>query len=383
MESTDRRAVSEADDARTLTPLVQRVLSDATAQLVDWHRAPLHYSAFLPGRSLELFTGRARSHGTTCDWSLVRKHVRPPASPESDSYGWQREVLAYQSGLLSDLPGHLVAPRALDVKRASDEATLWLEYVTDAYDGPWPLPAYALAARHLGQFNGAYLAGRPLPPDPWLRQDWATWQSEPDRAAAMRASVAALLDQPAVQQTFAPSVAGRTRQLLSDQRHFVDVLARLPQTLCHHDASRANLFARQTASGTRETVAIDWEEVGPGAVGTDLATLVFGTLRRGQVDVRDAAVLDELAFDGYIAGLQDAGWQGRPGLVRLGYAAAVALRWSLLVSTLHVLGSEHDRAQLSQRWGLSPDRLVDQWTSLTNVLLDRADEARGLASREV
>jgi len=30
----------------------------------------------------------------------------------------------------------------------------------------WPLERYGLAARHLGQFNGRYLTGTPLPQHP-------------------------------------------------------------------------------------------------------------------------------------------------------------------------------------------------------------------------
>ena len=47
--------------------------------------------------------------------------------------------------------------------------------------------------------------------------------------------------------------------MLQDQPRFIADLARLPQTLCHHDAARSNLIARQRDDGGTEVVAIDWE----------------------------------------------------------------------------------------------------------------------------
>jgi hypothetical protein len=49
---------------------------------------------------------------------------------------------------------------------AGDEAWLWLEFVTEATERVWPLGHFAVAARDLGRFNGAYLAGSALPEQP-------------------------------------------------------------------------------------------------------------------------------------------------------------------------------------------------------------------------
>src|SRR5207237_402832 len=83
-------------------------------------------------------------------------------------YG-KREALAYASGLLDDLPGGIAAPRCFAVEERTDESCwLWLEEVGDRHGSRWPLSQYARAARALGRFNGAYLAGRALPAYPWL-----------------------------------------------------------------------------------------------------------------------------------------------------------------------------------------------------------------------
>ena len=86
-----------------------------------------------------------------------------------------------------------------------------------------------------------------------------------------------------------------------------------------------------------ETVAVDWEQVGPASAGADISTLVFGTMRRCEFDAERATELDETVFTGYVAGLREAGWQGRVEEIRLGFTAAVGLRWTVLAGILQGL----------------------------------------------
>ena len=92
-----------------------------------------------------------------------------------------------------------------------------------------------------------------------------------------------------------------------------------------------------------ETVAVDWEKIGPGPIGAEIATLTFGTLRRCEFDVARADEIDAAVFDGYVAGLREAGWHGAVEPVRLGYTAAIALRWRVLAGILHMLVHGADR----------------------------------------
>src|SRR5690349_10942871 len=126
-------------------------------------------------------------------------------------------------------------------------------------------------------------------------------------------------------------------RLLRDQPRFKAALGRLPVLLSHHDASQANLFARRGPDGAPQTVAIDWESVGYGTFGADIATLVFGTIRRGLFAADHAERLDQVVFEGYLGGLHAAGWRGEVALVRLGFAAAIALRWFQLHAVLRLL----------------------------------------------
>ena len=114
--------------------------------------------------------GTALADGCTLRWALIIKVMSlgastlNPANREIDHpLYWKREVLVYQSGLLTNLPGGVEAPRCLAVtRRPGDVLWLWLEEAHDRYGPIWPLEQYHSAARCLGRFNGTYLAGRPI-----------------------------------------------------------------------------------------------------------------------------------------------------------------------------------------------------------------------------
>jgi hypothetical protein len=369
-------------DAAALTPIVRRALGRRSAVPVTWRWADLPYAGYLPGRRLVRADGTARVREGTVPWAAVVKIVAPPVA--GGGAGWDREARAYRSGLLRRLPGGLVAPRLLHLGRAAGAVWLWLECVRDAFGGRWPLAHYGVAARHLGRFNGAYLGERAVPPRRWLRRDWAAGHSEPRHWAGARRELDRLLAHPDVRAAFPAAEGDRMRRLLDEQPLLMERLARLPQTLCHHDASSANLFARRVppsapaAGGPGdgwETVAVDWEELGPGPPGAEAATLVFGSMRRGAVPARRAAALTRTALEGYAAGLRDAGWRGDERQVRLGFSAAVALRWFLIPATLRLLVGVPSPAPLA---AASAPRaaLLEQRVGLTRFLLDRADEAR-------
>ena len=367
-------------DHRALQPVARRALRRRTAVLTGWRWQPLSYTVILSGRTVLRVDGTAEVGGRVVPWSAVLKIVEPPAPAErlaQDPFGWQREVLAYRSGLLRRLPGDLAAPRLLGAWRQSNGAWwLWLEDVADVHAGQWPLERYGLAAQHLGQFNGAFLVSQGVPVLPWLKQHWAEWYAELARIPAAAREVARRVPQPAVRRLFGPDVAESAARLLADQSLVLTALSELPQTLCHHDAARANLIARRDRAGRPQTVAVDWEDVGPGPLYADLATLVFGTMRRNEWPAHEAVALEEQAFDGYLRGLRDAGWDGDATVVWMGYTAAVALRWSLLLNALRLATDEGARATSARIWRQPAATLLDQWVPLSAFLLDRSGEAR-------
>jgi hypothetical protein len=365
-----------------LEAVMREALRSPTARLREWTWQPLPYHAVLPDRTLVRVTGWALlDDERSTRWSSVLKLFAPAAG--AAGAGGRRELLAYRSSLLADLPGPLRAPRVLGLDEEGDgSGWLWLEDVGDVYGRRWPLAQFGRAARHLGAFNGAYPVARALPTEPWLN-DWLARRRTGANPGPEDVAALARLGQPAAtHRLFGAPVGPRAAQVLRDQARFVRLLTELPQTLCHHESSLANLFAVRGPDGQLETVAVDWEQVGPGPIGADIATLVFGTLRRCEFDAARAAELDRVVFDGYIGGLRDAGWAGPIDHARLGFAAAVALRWGFLASALRELLAGAPHVQHPSHGGsVSTAAAVRQWVRLIEFVLDRAQEARRLSSR--
>jgi hypothetical protein len=153
-------------------------------------------------------TGTARDHGTILPWTTVLKVWRSTRDHDDPAhvFYWKREVLAYQSGLLDDLPEGLAAPRCYGVVNRGDGLLwLWLEDITDTRGPRWPLSCYGRAARHLGRFNGAYAMGRSLPNASWLSAGWLratlAW------SAPVIAQFPTVLDHPLMRRAYPAAVA--------------------------------------------------------------------------------------------------------------------------------------------------------------------------------
>ncbi len=371
-------------DSATLTPLVRQALDSDAVEVVDWScqqfRGDAGWGSGLWG--VYRFSGEAQDHGQATPWSLILKTAaaRPDRDDPSDSHYWKREVLAYQSGLLDDLPGELAAPQCYAVVEHSDgECWIWMEDVKDDIAPRWPLEHYGVVARHLGQFNGAYVMGRPIPSEPWLGTGWLRSRFGPQAAEGI-ARLRDSLKHPLVRRVYPPEVAEGVFRLWSEREALLDALDRLPQAFCHLDIYRRNLFARHTADGDEETVAIDWAFVGTGAVGEELAPLVLASVFFEGIGWDRMLKLDSIVFDGYLKGLRDAGWQGDARLARFGYVTAAALRYGVSYTGLHVsvLLDESQRARWAQRVGCSVEEYVDQEARGGRSLHMLAEEAREL-----
>ncbi len=132
-----------------LEPMVRDLLGEPTAVVAEeWSYRPLGGGAS-DGLGLYRVTGSARVGAASHPWALVVK--MSAAADGADPGAWDypaREGLAYGSGLLDALPGGLAAPRCLAVETQPDGTSwLWLEAITDAHPGPWPLERYAWVAR--------------------------------------------------------------------------------------------------------------------------------------------------------------------------------------------------------------------------------------------
>ncbi|MFT7767073.1 phosphotransferase family protein [Clavibacter tessellarius] len=348
---------------------VADLLGRPVSALEGVRREPLEYDAFLAYRTVTRIRGTAVvDGGARLPWSLVEKRTEGPqlAVPYLVANG-ARELAAYRSGLLDRLPPGIRAPRAHGTRRDADGGvTLWLEEVRHAADRPLDPATLLDAAGALGLVAGRWL-GRP-PEDPWLFTGWIDRHAQPEAAASGARTLAA--HGPRATALLGARIPAAAR-LLAGQDRVRSALEALPRTLCHHDATGANVFADGDG-----IVLIDWESVGPGPIGADLASLLFSSVRRGDAAVVDvSAVLDE-AVARYGSGIRAAGGTVPPGVVRRGLDAAIALRWKLAADLVAAIdpGSAMRRGSLPDE---PADRAQAELTALLDLLLASAGRVLG------
>jgi len=334
------------------------------------------------GTSVYRFSGQGRDQGQTVPWSLVLKILRPEGG-SADASAWEyfkREADAYQSSWLDGLPGGLAAPRCFGVLDHPDGTCwIWLEEVVEEIGSQWPLEHYGLVARHMGQFNGAYLVDRPLPA--WQRPAWS-WLSSNwlrhyvEQSAPGIEPLRNALARPWARRCLPEEDSDQFFRLWAERELYLDALDRLPQTLCHLDLFRLNLFARKTADGDAQTVVIDWAFVGRGPIGADLNPLVWMGIALAGVALDQ---LQEIVLEGYLEGLREAGWQGDPQQVRLGYAAAtVRYMFGEVGRWLALMLDESLHAAAEQIYGLPIGEAFDSVARMRRPLFSELEEAREL-----
>jgi hypothetical protein len=187
------------------------------------------------------------------------------------------------------------------------------------------------------------------------------------------------LDHPLVRRLWPGSASDRLFRLWEERDLFLDALDRLPQTLCRLDMFRRNLFARKTADGDDQTVVIDWSYVGRGAIGQELVPLALAGVAFSEVDFAHAQALEDIAFEGYLEGLRNAGWQGDPRQVRLGYtAASLRYRFTELDLVMERMFDESQHSFVEQVFGRSMEEIADHWAQVGSLVDNRTDEAREL-----
>lgn len=366
-----------------LAPIVAEALGQSAIELVEWNSYPLSAGAsvYWGGLGVYRVAGTARAGAELVPWSSIVKIAKgegPQASndPVARNY-WKREALVYSSDLLNQLPPGIGAPRCYAIQeRAADECWLWLEEI-QAAPGPWTTARHGLAARHLGQFNGAYLAGYPLP----LAQPWMTWgraRLEGEAAPSQIARCRQYANTPLAQRWFGRAGLDHTFRLWAQLPRLLQAFEQLPVCYCHHDAHRRNLLDRQPRHGGSETIAIDWALTGFGRIGEEVGVTTAVGLEFLEVPAAQAYELDQAVFTGYLEGLRDAGWQGDSRLARLGYTLNAFLLVGSDCAWIEQLLTPEGRVFIESVIGHPFDTIMAQWAEMWPFILKLGDEALAL-----
>ncbi|MGO4299056.1 phosphotransferase family protein [Leifsonia sp. RAF41] len=325
-------------------------------------RTVLDYDAFFAHRELSRLDGEALVEGERRPWSLIEKRTEGPHLADPYLYdNAVRELDAYRSGMFDDMPVGIRAPRVYGTLLEADGAiTLSIEDVR--HEGSRPLDAQAIvtAAGDLGRMNGRWFGSASA--EPWFFAGWIDRHGQPGAVEAGLATVRRA--HPDVVPLWGDHFADIHR-LIRAQSRVRAVLESLPHTVCHHDAVGANVFRTSAA-----TVLIDWESVGPGTVGADLASLLLSP-RRGDASVHVVASVFDEAVEAYIDGFRDQVPAVAPAQIRQGVDAAIALRWKLAVDVLASLESGEPAIRGSLR-DESPETALDELIQLVGVVLAAA-----------
>lgn len=358
-----------------LCAAVSRAVGAPAIHVEEVRREALAYDAFLAGRSVVRVRGTAVTPNGAVPWSMTEKATEGKGAVSAYLYdNALREFHAYDSGLLDDLAPAVAAPTAYGLQKGADgRLTLWLEDVGQ----PRQLsPSDILLVAHdLGRLAGRWVDRVPL--HPWLFTGWIERHSQRAAAVGDIARLHAVRRRSAVEARLGWAIR-EAIELIERQSTFRRLLERMPQTLCHHDAVGANVVRRRR-DGKDETVLFDWETVGPGAIGADLASLLFSSARRGDCSATALPQVLSPALDAYEDGMNEMGAPVDADVLRLAFHAAVALRWSLARDVVIALddGAAVRRGSAPEE---SPEESLTELIALTRVLRDSAGEAGRLST---
>jgi len=130
--------------------------------------------------------------------------------------------------------------------------------------------------------------------------------------------------------------------------------------------------------GDYQSVAIDWAYAGRGAIGEELVPLILASVYFFEVELDRAQALEEIVLAGYLDGLCDAGWQGDPRQVQLGYAAAASLRYTFaeIGRFLAITLDERLHVVAQQALGRPIEEVLDHSARVDRFFDSLTDEAR-------
>jgi len=322
---TDHPDALPIDDT-TLTQVVQQVIKDDSATVLNWNIHKLKgIGGGIGGNQVALISGDAQTKTGVHPWRVVIKTLHPEPDERSTAPHYTlREVEVYASDFTDCLSDALRLPHCYLIERDKPDGScwLWLEFIEETAEDRWTDAQFLRSARHLGQFNGGYLDPQQSPCQMdyvWFSADWH--RDSLEKITPLIDRFYHVMTHPLYQLAYPGDSHAYLLGLWEQREHYLNLLADLPQTICHYDAFRRNLLAKG-----EDTYAIDWSFVGSGPVGADAAAMlwvsfVFNNLSAEQVDG-----LYEPLLQAYLAGLREHTTAIDATLIRRGYAASFIIR---------------------------------------------------------
>lgn len=361
-----------------LHSVVQQDRQSPTFEILDWNVRHLSSQGIRSPDGLFLYSGSGRDANGTRPWSVVLKLIENQDrwnEPVDSLWYWKREALFLESGIVSELPGPIAAPRYYGIEEGPEGVRIWMEFVTDTSPARWTQAEFVHAAYELGRFNAAYLTGSAQPDFPWMvKKHAAGWVSAIPPQDAW--------ENPFVREAFSADLRERIHRLWDERELYYDWLSRMPQVFSHFDYQRRNLMMRTADDGSRQVVALDWALCGHGPVGGDLGMLIGMSANLGELEPASLPDVGRAAEDAYWEGLNAAGWQGNREWVHLTYLSWMALFAGVTAPALTAIWTNESRRDaLKRQLGVTPAEGAARWAAIAAHALERADEARALARR--
>jgi hypothetical protein len=238
---------------------------------------------------------------------------------------WAREPLAYEHHLTDVYADAGIHPPAcLGCHVDEHEALLLLEWVDGVPGESWSVDGYEPTADALGRAQAAFLLGQPLPDFPWLSAGFLRAYSSEKPVNWELLDDDEVWQSPIVRGVFPPALRDGVQFVHANRERLYEISESLPRTLCHLDFWPKNLVRRSDG----QIVLIDWAFTGLGSIGEDVGNLIPDAVFDHFVAAEDLPRLENVIFDGYLHGLQSAGWNDDPRLVQLGiWSSSVKYDW--------------------------------------------------------
>ncbi|MFN2602829.1 MAG: phosphotransferase [Gemmatimonadaceae bacterium] len=375
MARAPHRRTPHLTDPAMVREVASRVLDRESIEIIDWRKQSIHAPFNRATGGLYRVSGSAIDRGEILPWSAILKVARRSGGlfggndDLRHSNYWKREYLIYESRVLENLPG-IRAAKCYGMENGRSSAAIWLEDLSDLSSARWDLDRYRLAARRLGEFNGAYLTERPVPSRVFPAGD--SLRSFAHEFTEHFSRINDLRDQPMIVRCWPNDLIDRVLELWEEREMFLAALDRLPRTFCHNDAFPRNLFVDERHA---EVVAVDWAFAGIGPVGSELAPMVAASVFFYDAEPEEMQFIDSAVFESYIEGLERVGWNGDVASVRFAASASAALRYGLFPLGV-VLLNDDARRHFERVLTHSAIEIADRWSVSVRFLMDQADAVR-------